>query len=213
MNFCIILSHLNSAGNPLLYAYHLKDFRAALKNFMWNLLFPHNNMKSSVVSVIHERGSLVDSQRQYHRQIGGLSSSKRPTSSLLRQVTDVRSKGLSVSRDISIRDKETGNASSSSQSDKQEDDNMSQNSNEFQRNESDKFENNRIDSNISKSSSHITSMELQTYKPLMPLLPAEIDNVEETPPASIFVIEVDVNHMESVHKKVNEELTENKDKG
>ncbi|KAG8290175.1 G-protein coupled adenosine receptor activity protein [Homalodisca vitripennis] len=27
---CIILSHLNSAGNPLLYAYHLRDFRAAL---------------------------------------------------------------------------------------------------------------------------------------------------------------------------------------
>ncbi|XP_019763060.1 D(1)-like dopamine receptor isoform X2 [Dendroctonus ponderosae] len=35
---CIILSHLNSAGNPLLYAYHLKDFRAALKNFFCNLL-------------------------------------------------------------------------------------------------------------------------------------------------------------------------------
>lgn len=28
---CIILSHLNSAGNPLLYAYHLRDFRAALR--------------------------------------------------------------------------------------------------------------------------------------------------------------------------------------
>lgn len=86
MNFCIILSHLNSAGNPLLYAYHLKDFRAALKNFMWKLLFPHNDMKSSVVSVIHDRGSLVGSQRQYHKQIGGLSSSKGPTSNLLRQV-------------------------------------------------------------------------------------------------------------------------------
>ncbi|KAJ8954807.1 hypothetical protein NQ314_007018 [Rhamnusium bicolor] len=37
---CIILSHLNSAGNPLLYAYHLRDFRAALKNFFCNL-FDH----------------------------------------------------------------------------------------------------------------------------------------------------------------------------
>lgn len=32
--FCIIFSHLNSAINPLLYAYHLKDFRAALKGLI-----------------------------------------------------------------------------------------------------------------------------------------------------------------------------------
>ncbi|XP_055389682.1 uncharacterized protein LOC129618744 [Condylostylus longicornis] len=31
---CIILTHLNSAVNPILYAYHLKDFRAALKNLI-----------------------------------------------------------------------------------------------------------------------------------------------------------------------------------
>ncbi|KAJ8937213.1 hypothetical protein NQ318_006634 [Aromia moschata] len=37
---CIILSHLNSAGNPLLYAYHLRDFRSALKNFFCSL-FDH----------------------------------------------------------------------------------------------------------------------------------------------------------------------------
>lgn len=36
-NFCIILSHLNSAGNPLLYAYHLRDFRAALKHYILSL--------------------------------------------------------------------------------------------------------------------------------------------------------------------------------
>ncbi|XP_043462047.1 adenosine receptor A2a-like [Leptopilina heterotoma] len=33
LNFCIILSHLNSVGNPILYAYHLKDFRNAVKHF------------------------------------------------------------------------------------------------------------------------------------------------------------------------------------
>lgn len=32
--FCIIFSHLNSAINPLLYAYNLKDFRAALKGLI-----------------------------------------------------------------------------------------------------------------------------------------------------------------------------------
>ncbi|KAI5632088.1 7 transmembrane receptor (rhodopsin family) domain-containing protein [Phthorimaea operculella] len=35
---CIIVSHLNSAINPLLYAYHLKDFRAALKGLICTFL-------------------------------------------------------------------------------------------------------------------------------------------------------------------------------
>eukprot|EP00102_Acyrthosiphon_pisum_P025371 XP_016662581.1 PREDICTED: adenosine receptor A2a-like isoform X2 [Acyrthosiphon pisum] len=34
MHGCIVLSHLNSAGNPLLYAYHLKDFRNAFKSLL-----------------------------------------------------------------------------------------------------------------------------------------------------------------------------------
>lgn len=34
IHMCIILSHLNSAGNPLLYAYHLKDFRNAFKSLL-----------------------------------------------------------------------------------------------------------------------------------------------------------------------------------
>lgn len=35
---CIIVSHLNSAINPLLYAYHLRDFRAALKGLICTVL-------------------------------------------------------------------------------------------------------------------------------------------------------------------------------
>nr|XP_022912672.1 histamine H2 receptor [Onthophagus taurus] len=38
MLLCIILSHANSAGNPILYAYHLKDFREALKNLFFSIL-------------------------------------------------------------------------------------------------------------------------------------------------------------------------------
>lgn len=34
LHACIVLSHLNSAGNPLLYAYHLKDFRNAFKSLL-----------------------------------------------------------------------------------------------------------------------------------------------------------------------------------
>ncbi|XP_076160363.1 adenosine receptor A2b isoform X1 [Ptiloglossa arizonensis] len=219
MNFCIILSHLNSAGNPLLYAYHLKDFRAALKNFMWRLLFPHSDVKSSMVSVIHERGSLVGSQRQFQRQSIGLHQARGQRLSLLRQVSDVRVKGsFSTPRNISIREKESGNASSSSQSDKQEidgcpNDNASQNSNENHGSDSDNYTNNRIDSSLSRAPSRVSLMELQTSKPLVPLLPAEIDHVEETPPASIFVIEVDVNHIDSVREKVDEESIESKEKG
>ncbi|XP_053668415.1 adenosine receptor A3 [Anopheles marshallii] len=37
MLFVITLSHLNSALNPLLYAYHLKDFRAALKRLILSI--------------------------------------------------------------------------------------------------------------------------------------------------------------------------------
>ncbi|XP_053988738.1 adenosine receptor A2b-like isoform X2 [Hylaeus anthracinus] len=206
MNFCIILSHLNSVGNPLLYAYHLKDFRAALKNFMWRLLFPHSDVKTSEISVIHDRGSLVGSQRQFQRQLAGQPQQRGQRSSLLRQVTDVRAKGFSSApRNVSIREKETANenGSSSSQSDKQEaDDCLNDNSSQ-----------NRIDSNLSGAPSRESLMELQTYKTMAPLIPAEVDRVEETPPSSIFVIEADVNRVDSILDKMDEESIESKDKG
>lgn len=60
MYMCIILSHANSAGNPILYAYHLKDFREALKNFLLGLVGrtpePLVN-RTSIVSNMHHCGN------------------------------------------------------------------------------------------------------------------------------------------------------------
>lgn len=53
--------------------------------------------------------------------------------------------------------------------------------------------------NDAEKAAHTSSIELQTYKSLAPLLPAEEGHVEETPPASIFVIEADVNQATSDH--------------
>ncbi|XP_029171232.1 adenosine receptor A2b-like isoform X2 [Nylanderia fulva] len=189
MNFCIILSHMNSVGNPLLYAYHLKDFRFALKNFVWRLLFPHSNVKSSVISVIQDRGSLVGSQRQpqAHR-LSDFPQPRSQRSSLLRQVIDNKrtSNAFSERRVSLTQEKETRQSSDINTktavviSD-------SAPSNE------------RLGEEEAVSDPSVRgispSMELQTYKSLIPLLPAQEDRIEETPPASIFMIEVDVlNH-------------------
>ena len=48
MKLCIILSHANSAGNPLLYAYHLRDFRAALKHLL-PCFVGHSSERNSAV--------------------------------------------------------------------------------------------------------------------------------------------------------------------
>lgn len=53
--------------------------------------------------------------------------------------------------------------------------------------------------NDTEEAVHTSSIELQTYKSLAPLLPAEESRIEETPPASIFVIEADVNQATSDH--------------
>ncbi|XP_049788572.1 adenosine receptor A2a [Schistocerca nitens] len=45
LNACIVLSHLNSAGNPLLYAYHLRDFRAAFRSLLLPAAFERQKGK------------------------------------------------------------------------------------------------------------------------------------------------------------------------
>lgn len=69
---CIVLSHFNSAINPLLYAYHLRDFRLALKNFimrMFGMKVPpsqelngrlslHSHHQVRLASMMEKRNSL-----------------------------------------------------------------------------------------------------------------------------------------------------------
>lgn len=57
--FCIILSHLNSAVNPLLYAYHLKDFRAAMKAFILRMF----GMEVQPPPELNYRNSIASQQR------------------------------------------------------------------------------------------------------------------------------------------------------
>ncbi|KAL0272863.1 UNVERIFIED_CONTAM: hypothetical protein PYX00_005685 [Menopon gallinae] len=59
-NSCIILSHLNSSFNPFLYAYHLKDFRVALRS----LLFGNKTILGKTRSAPHlPRGISIHIQR------------------------------------------------------------------------------------------------------------------------------------------------------
>ncbi|KAG7198859.1 hypothetical protein KM043_015686 [Ampulex compressa] len=183
MSFCIILSHLNSAGNPLLYAYHLKDFRGALRNYVCRLIFPRTEaVKSRMVSVIHDRGSLMTARRDFQRNAISTGEGAKPN--LLRKVTDNRvsvRKCVRHNMDVQI-----------SCSDSKKIDGFA---NEVSvENEKEWNGNNKELRSTAKDD--ITSMELQIYRPLMPLLPTEIDRLEETPPASIFVIHADVNRME-----------------
>lgn len=71
--FAIILSHLNSAVNPLLYAYHLKDFRAALKSLICTVLGikiqqPEINYRFSIHSQ-HRPHSVFEHRTSFHPKV------------------------------------------------------------------------------------------------------------------------------------------------
>lgn len=53
--FAIILSHFNSAVNPLLYAYHLKDFRGALSRLFHCTSQPDSYYRPSLISQHQQR--------------------------------------------------------------------------------------------------------------------------------------------------------------
>ncbi|KAK0079535.1 hypothetical protein PV325_001095 [Microctonus aethiopoides] len=59
----IILSHLNSVGNPVLYAYHLKDFRVALKNFIYHFIFWNKSTNKSTNNISVRRTSTMNNQK------------------------------------------------------------------------------------------------------------------------------------------------------
>ncbi|XP_043504479.1 dopamine receptor 2-like [Polistes fuscatus] len=222
MNLCIILSHLNSVGNPLLYAYHLKDFREALKNY-WRLLFSNGEVKSGFVNVIHERGSLAGSQRQFQRQsFVGTLPIRRQTASLLRQVTDFQAKEMSsLSRASSIRDKKQhdevpSNSSSPSETKRRSigteyplnDDSLSS--------ANEKSYSEHSESGGTPSIDDSLPMELQIYKKDIMTVPtsSEVDRSDhstEHPPTSIFIIEADVNRTVSNRNKCEEDSYERQD--
>lgn len=66
-NFCIILSHLNSALNPVLYAYHLRDFRKALRNAMLRMcgmaVPPEPSRSTNSLSMISYHQNLLAERR------------------------------------------------------------------------------------------------------------------------------------------------------
>lgn len=72
--FCIILSHLNSALNPILYAYHLRDFRKALKMAMLRLcgIKPPPPQPADApyrVSLINQKRALLERRTQSQPRI------------------------------------------------------------------------------------------------------------------------------------------------
>ncbi|XP_034951430.1 adenosine receptor A2b-like [Chelonus insularis] len=87
LNFCIILSHLNSVGNPLLYAYHLRDFRAALKSFIHRVILRRKE-KPKVSNIIARRNYSVGNQKYVRHSLDPSQVINNPRINLIRSATD-----------------------------------------------------------------------------------------------------------------------------
>lgn len=215
LNSCIILSHLNSVGNPLLYAYHLKDFRAALQSFICKLLFPNAEpvaVKNRQLSVISEnRGSCRGSQRSKPRQNvvitnANVAKTKTPRTSLLRRATDnaaalgaapANPKSLESSPEVELRSK---------LSDKNEDDILSSQipspeSSELDQNADFPPGNDSTSLNVSPISGrssrlNFSDIEMKTCKSFVDLIPEPINHdhrPDDYKNETICVIKADVN--------------------
>uniref|UniRef100_A0A182PBJ2 G-protein coupled receptors family 1 profile domain-containing protein n=1 Tax=Anopheles epiroticus TaxID=199890 RepID=A0A182PBJ2_9DIPT len=68
MLFVITLSHLNSALNPLLYAYHLKDFRAALKRLILSMCGIAPSVPAAPSDCVNCISTLAQQQQHQHAQ-------------------------------------------------------------------------------------------------------------------------------------------------
>lgn len=207
LDFCIILSHMNSAGNPLLYAYHLKDFRAALKNFICRFLFPYGVTKASVISVINERNSVASNHNVNQIGATGCPSRARYAGSCAIQSTrlSVPSNGKSprgfeatiftpdssptyVREVDAFIDQNPSNEASPDVSERQNDEKLS----------NDNFSASGLSALATPPTPATPNrLELQTYRPFTHLFDSDGLSAE-----SVFVIEADVSHCLSSRERL-----------
>ncbi|XP_012262984.2 adenosine receptor A2b-like [Athalia rosae] len=210
LNFCIILSHLNSAGNPILYAYHLKDFRAALKYFICKFLVMRGVAEPSGVNVINGRHSALFRQNVNQTNAGGSLAAINARNFSLRASQAARIPSASVGipprgfgatkftpdssptyvREVdAFIDESPSNGVSPDNSDRQTDEKLSHD--------------NCSASGVSSAAMSPTlatpsHLELRTYKKLTHL---NLEN-DGTSAESVFVIDPDVNHCVSSRERL-----------
>ena len=218
LNSSIILSHLNSAGNPLLYAYHLKDFRAALKSFIYRLLFssPKPTKKISPNVISNNRDSLRGSEI-VNRRNQEIQNFKTPRTSLLRRATNNAAVGFqgvaiivsnSQSRNESpeVPYELSSDSLASTPNDKKEYDDflshdVSPNSSEIRQIEDTSSFNNRSEYENTRPNTPdkicLSAMELATYPSYVRFVEPRLSEFCQRS-ESIFVVEADVNQTSSV---------------